>query len=167
MRLFKIILFICFLNLSLFAKTITIGATPDPFGTLLELLKDDFKNKGYELKIIEFSDYILPNRALQEKELDANLYQHKPFLEEYNTKKGANLIATTPVIIAPIGMYSKKIKNLSELKEGSKIAIPNDATNESRALELLEKAGLIRLSQNVQKTLFDIKENPKKSNLQN
>ncbi|MCG4149365.1 methionine ABC transporter substrate-binding protein, partial [Campylobacter coli] len=106
MNLFKIIILACILNLSsLFAQNITIGATPNPFGSLLELMKDDFKNKGYELKIVEFSDYILPNRALEEKELDANLYQHKPFLEEYNLKKGSNLIATTPVLIAPVGVY--------------------------------------------------------------
>ncbi|EJW1382800.1 MetQ/NlpA family ABC transporter substrate-binding protein [Campylobacter jejuni] len=146
MNLFKIIILACILNLSsLFAQSITIGATPNPFGSLLELMKDDFKNKGYELKIVEFSDYILPNRALEEKELDANLYQHKPFLEEYNLKKGSNLIATTPVLIAPVGVYSKKIKNLENLKEGARVAIPNDATNESRALELLEKTKLIEL----------------------
>nr|WP_139894065.1 MetQ/NlpA family ABC transporter substrate-binding protein [Campylobacter jejuni] len=155
MNLFKIIILACILNLSsLFAQNITIGATPNPFGSLLELMKDDFKNKGYELKIVEFSDYILPNRALEEKELDANLYQHKPFLEEYNLKKGSNLIATTPVLIAPVGVYSKKIKNLENLKEGARVAIPNDATNESRALELLEKAKLIELNKNTLKTIY-------------
>ncbi|EAJ9403907.1 MetQ/NlpA family ABC transporter substrate-binding protein [Campylobacter jejuni] len=164
MNLFKIIILACILNLSsLFAQNITIGATPNPFGSLLELMKDDFKNKGYELKIVEFSDYILPNRALEEKELDANLYQHKPFLEEYNLKKGSNLIATTPVLIAPVGVYSKKIKNLENLKEGAKIAIPNDATNESRALDLLAKANLIEFkSQSTLKTPIDISKNPKK-----
>ncbi|EAH4631275.1 MetQ/NlpA family ABC transporter substrate-binding protein [Campylobacter jejuni] len=159
MNLFKIIILACILNLSsLFAQR----ATPNPFGSLLELMKDDFKNKGYELKIVEFSDYILPNRALEEKELDANLYQHKPFLEEYNLKKGSNLIATTPVLIAPVGVYSKKIKNLENLKEGARVAIPNDATNESRALELLEKAKLIELNKNTLKTPLDINKNPKK-----
>ncbi|ECT4085011.1 TPA: MetQ/NlpA family ABC transporter substrate-binding protein [Campylobacter jejuni] len=163
MNLFKIIILACILNLSsLFAQNITIGATPNPFGSLLELMKDDFKSKGYELKIVEFSDYILPNRALEEKELDANLYQHKPFLEEYNLKKGSNLIATTPVLIAPVGAYSKKIKNLENLKEGARVAIPNDATNESRALELLEKAKLIELNKNTLKTPLDINKNPKK-----
>ncbi|MDX2331108.1 MetQ/NlpA family ABC transporter substrate-binding protein [Campylobacter hepaticus] len=162
MKLYKIILFICILNLSnLLAASITIGVTPNPFANLLELMKNDFQNKGYELKIIEFSDYILPNRALEEKELDANLYQHKSFLEAYNAKRNANLIATTPVIIAPIGIYSKKIKNLQDLKKGSKVAIPNDATNENRALELLEKAGLINLNQNSLKTLLNINKNPK------
>ncbi|EJC5514725.1 MetQ/NlpA family ABC transporter substrate-binding protein [Campylobacter jejuni] len=164
MNLFKIIILACILNLSsLFAQNITIGATPNPFGGLLELMKDDFKNKGYELKIVEFSDYILPNRALEEKELDANLYQHKPFLEEYNLKKGSNLIATTPVLIAPVGVYSKKIKNLENLKEGARVAIPNDATNESRALDLLAKANLIEFkSQSTLKTPIDISKNPKK-----
>lgn len=162
MKLFKFILLFCLLNLSpIFAKTITIGATPNPFASLLETVKDDFKNKGYELKIVEFSDYILPNRALEEKELDANLYQHKPFLEEYNAQKGTKLTATTPVVIAPVGIYSKTIKDLKNLKKDARVAIPNDATNESRALELLEKAGLIELNQNTLKTPLDIKKNPK------
>ncbi len=163
MNLFKIIILACILNLSsLFAQNITIGATPNPFGSLLELMKDDFKNKGYELKIVEFSDYILPNRALEEKELDANLYQHKSFLEEYNLKKGSNLIATTPILIAPVGVYSKKIKNLENLKEGARVAIPNDTTNESRALDLLAKANLIEFkNQSTLKTPIDISKNPK------
>ncbi|MFQ6342142.1 MetQ/NlpA family ABC transporter substrate-binding protein [Campylobacter sp. VTCC 70190] len=162
MKLFKIVLLICILNLSsALAKSISIGATPNPFASLLELMKDDFKNKGYELKIIEFTDYILPNRALEEKELDANLYQHKPFLEAYNAQNNAKLVVSTPVIIAPMGIYSKKIKDLEELKDGAKIAIPNDATNESRALELLEKANLIELNQNTLKTPLDISKNPK------
>lgn len=162
MKLFKIIILICTLNLSaVFGQSITIGVTPNPFGSLLELMKDDFKAKGYELKIVEFTDYILPNRALDEKELDANLYQHKPFLEEYNIKKGSNLIATTPILIAPIGIYSKTLKDLKKLKNGAKIAIPNDPTNESRALELLEKAGLISLRQNTLKTTLNISKNPK------
>ena len=162
MKLFKIVLLICILSLSsALAKSISIGATPNPFASLLELMKDDFKNKGYELKIIEFTDYILPNRALEEKELDANLYQHKPFLEAYNAQNNAKLVVSTPVIIAPMGIYSKKIKDLKELKDGAKIAIPNDATNESRALELLEKANLIELNQNTLKTPLDISKNPK------
>lgn len=162
----KIIFLSIFVFSFLFAndKTIIIGVTPDPFGVLMEDLKQDFKAKGYELKIVEFTDYILPNKALENKELDANLYQHKPFLEEYNRVRNAKLIPLSPILIAPMGIYGKKIKNLKDLKEGAKIAIPNDPTNESRALELLEKAGLIKLKNKNLKTPLDIIDNPKKLN---
>ncbi|MCH5335948.1 MAG: MetQ/NlpA family ABC transporter substrate-binding protein [Campylobacter sp.] len=142
-------------------KTIVIGITPNPFKALVESNSKDFEDRGYKIKIVEFTDYILPNTALANKELDANLYQHKPFLEQFNKNHGTNLVAITPIIIAPMGIYSKKIKNLDELKFGSKIAIPNDPTNESRALELLEKTGLIKLNDKPLKTPLDIIENPK------
>ncbi|WP_270978335.1 MetQ/NlpA family ABC transporter substrate-binding protein [Campylobacter helveticus] len=162
---FSKIIFTLFLFSSfLFAneKIITIGLTPNPSGILVEHMREDFKKEGYELKIVEFSDYILPNRALSAKELDANLYQHKPFLDEYNKNTKSDLIATTPVIIAPMAVFSQKLKNLSELKDGARIAIPNDPTNESRALELLAKAGLIKLNDKKLKTPLDIVDNPKK-----
>ncbi|EAI9313593.1 MetQ/NlpA family ABC transporter substrate-binding protein [Campylobacter coli] len=163
MKLFKIILLFCLLNLSpIFAKTITIGATPNPFASLLEKVKDDFKDKGYELKIIEFSDYILPNRALEEKELDANLYQHKPFLEEYNAQKGTKLSSLGSIVLVPMAIYSNDIKDIKNIPNGAKIAIPNDATNESRALDLLAKAGLIEFkTSSTLKTPIDISKNPK------
>ena len=143
-------------------RIITIGLTPNPFAIIVESMREDFEKEGYELKIVEFSDYILPNKALSAGELDANLYQHKPFLEEYNNNFKSNLVATTPILIAPMAVYSKKYKNLDMLKEGSIIAIPNDPTNESRALELLEKAGLIKLNDKRLKTPLDIINNPKK-----
>ncbi|MDL0101276.1 MetQ/NlpA family ABC transporter substrate-binding protein [Campylobacter felis] len=143
-------------------KIITIGLTPNPFENLIEHMREDFKNEGYELKIVEFSDYILPNRALSAKELDANLYQHKPFLDEYNKNAKSDLVATTPIVIAPMAAFSQKLKNLSELKDDARIAIPNDPTNESRALELLQKAGLIKLNDKALKTPLDIVDNPKK-----
>ncbi|EPB9177380.1 MetQ/NlpA family ABC transporter substrate-binding protein [Campylobacter coli] len=163
MKLFKIILLFCLLNLSpIFAKTITIGATPNPFASLLEKVKDDFKDKGYELKIIEFSDYILPNRALEEKELDANLYQHKPFLEEYNAQKGTKLSSLGSIVLVPMAIYSNDIKDIKNIPNGAKIAIPNDATNESRALDLLAKAGLIEFkTSSTLKTPINISKNPK------
>ncbi|EHE9212268.1 MetQ/NlpA family ABC transporter substrate-binding protein [Campylobacter upsaliensis] len=143
-------------------KIITIGLTPNPFENLVEHMREDFKKEGYELKIVEFADYILPNKALSNKELDANLYQHKPFLDEYNKNAKSDLVATTPIVIAPMAVFSQKLKNLSELKDGARIAIPNDPTNESRALELLQKAGLIKLNDKVLKTPLDIVDNPKK-----
>ncbi|EAL3281989.1 MetQ/NlpA family ABC transporter substrate-binding protein [Campylobacter coli] len=163
MKLFKIILLFCLLNLSpIFAKTITIGATPNPFASLLEKVKDDFKDKGYELKIIEFSDYILPNRALEEKELDANLYQHKPFLEDFNAHKGTKLSSLGSIVLVPMAIYSNDIKDIKNIPNGAKIAIPNDATNESRALDLLAKAGLIEFkTSSTLKTPINISKNPK------
>ncbi len=160
----KIFLSLAFILSLAFAddKTISIGITPNPFKSLMQSVQGDLKSRGYELKIVEFTDYVLPNTALAQKELDANLYQHKPFLEQYNKSHNTELLALTPVIIAPMGIYSKKIKSLEELKDGSRIAIPNDPTNESRALELLEKAGLIRLNEKPLKTPLDIVENPKK-----
>ena len=143
-------------------KIITIGLTPNPFEIIVEHMRGDFKKEGYELKIVEFTDYILPNKALSNKELDANLYQHKPFLDEYNKNVESDLVATTPILIAPMAAFSQKLKNLSELKDGARIAIPNDPTNESRALELLQKAGLIKLNDKVLKTPLDIVDNPKK-----
>ena len=143
-------------------KIITIGLTPNPFEIIVEHMRGDFKKEGYELKIVEFTDYILPNKALSNKELDANLYQHKPFLDEYNKNAKSDLVATTPILIAPMAAFSQKLKNLSELKDDARIAIPNDPTNESRALELLQKAGLIKLNDKVLKTPLDIVDNPKK-----
>ncbi|HEC1576483.1 TPA: methionine ABC transporter substrate-binding protein, partial [Campylobacter upsaliensis] len=104
-------------------KIITIGLTPNPFENLVEHMREDFKKEGYELKIVEFADYILPNKALSNKELDANLYQHKPFLDEYNKNAKSDLVATTPIVIAPMAIFSQKLKNLSELKDGAKIAV--------------------------------------------
>ena len=161
----RIFLSLAFIASFLFAnddKTIIIGVTPNPFKILVQANEENFRARGYNLKIVEFTDYILPNTALAAKELDANLYQHKPFLEQYNKNHNTNLIAITPIVIAPMGIYSKKIKDLKELKVGSKIAIPNDPTNESRALELLEKTGLIKLNDSALKTPLDIVDNPKK-----
>ncbi|MBS4268943.1 MetQ/NlpA family ABC transporter substrate-binding protein, partial [Campylobacter vulpis] len=126
---FSKIIFSFFLFFSfLFAneKTIIIGLTPNPFESLIEHMREDFKKEGYELKIVEFADYILPNKALSNKELDANLYQHKPFLDEYNKNAKSDLVATTPIVIAPMAAFSQKLKDLSELKDGARIAIPND-----------------------------------------
>lgn len=152
MNLFKIIILAYILNLSsLFAQNITIGATPNPFGSLLELMKDDFKNKGYELKIVEFFRLYFAQSCIRGKRTWCKFISTQTFFRRIQPKKGSNLIATTPVLIAPVGVYSKKIKNLENLKEGARVAIPNDATNESRALELLEKAKLIELNKNTLK----------------
>ncbi|KGI57043.1 MetQ/NlpA family ABC transporter substrate-binding protein [Campylobacter sp. MIT 97-5078] len=152
-------------SLSANDKIITIGATPVPFGEVLEFAKPLFKQKGYELKIVEFSDYSIPNKSLLEGSLDANLFQHKPYLDEFNRANKTDLQAVLSVAIFPMGAYSRKFKDIKELKNGANVAVPNDPTNESRALELLEKANLIKLDEKVAlKTPLDISSNPKKLN---
>ncbi|PSM51378.1 DL-methionine ABC transporter MetINQ, substrate-binding protein [Campylobacter blaseri] len=144
------------------AEKIIVGATPVPHAEILEVIKPELKKAGYDLEIKVFNDYVVPNLAVNDGEIDANYFQHIPYLKEFNKNKGTNLVETVGVHLEPMGVYSKKIKNLSELKDGSKVSIPNDPTNESRALDVLETAGLIKLDKNVVlKTPLDIVENPK------
>lgn len=150
------------LSLNLLAnETITIGATPVPHAEILEFIKPDLAKKGYDLQIKEFNDYIIPNTAVDEGELDANFYQHEPYLIEFNKNNSTNLVKVASVHLEPMGVYSKKIKNISDLKEGDTIAVPNDPTNEDRALVILEKAGLIKLGEGTLRTPLDIVENKK------
>ncbi|WP_267523079.1 MetQ/NlpA family ABC transporter substrate-binding protein [Campylobacter sp. MG1] len=150
------------LSANLFADTITVGATPVPHAEILTEVAKILKEQGHELKIVEFNDYVLPNLAVNDGELDANFFQHKPYLDEFNNQKGTNLVSVQGVHLEPMGAYSKVIKNISELKEKALVYIPNDPTNESRALNILEKAGLIELDKNVElKTPLDITKNPK------
>ncbi|WP_169784732.1 MetQ/NlpA family ABC transporter substrate-binding protein [Campylobacter curvus] len=144
------------------AKTIIIGATPVPHAEILEVVKPILAKNGYTLEIKEFNDYTVPNLATEDGDLDANYFQHLPYLEEFNKNKGTHLVKTVGVHLEPMGVYSKKIKDIKELKEGSSVSIPNDPTNESRALDVLASAGLIKLNNNPLKTPLDIVENPKK-----
>jgi len=141
--------------------TIKIGATPVPHVEILEAVKPLLKAKGYDLEIVEFTDYVTPNIAVDEGELDANFFQHLPYLEEFNKNKNTNLVKTVNVHLEPMGLYSNKIKALSELKDGASIAVPNDPTNESRALDILVKEGLLKFKDVDFKTVVDIIENPK------
>lgn len=143
------------------SKVITVGASPAPHAEILEVVKEDLSKKGYELKIEKFTDYKTPNIALDNKDLDANFFQHVPYLEKEIKEKGYNLDYTVKVHLEPIAFYSKKIKDIKELQDGAKIAVPNDPTNEARALRLLEKAGLIKLKEGELVTVRDIVENPK------
>ena len=140
---------------------IKIGATPVPHVEILEAVKPLLKAKGYDLQIVEFTDYVTPNIAVNEGELDANFFQHLPYLIEFNKNKNTNLVKTTSVHLEPMGLYSHKIKALSELKDGASIAVPNDPTNESRALDILVKEGLLTFKDVDFKTAVDILENPK------
>ncbi|MCX2683003.1 MetQ/NlpA family ABC transporter substrate-binding protein [Campylobacter sp. MIT 21-1685] len=143
-------------------RTLTIGATPTPHAEILEFTKPLFEQKGWKLEVREFSDYILPNIALNEKELDANFYQHRPFLDDFNKNKGTKLIGLDSIILVPMAIYSNTIKDLHTLSQNATIAIPNDPTNESRALDLLAKAGFITFkNKNSLKTPLDIQDNPK------
>ena len=141
--------------------TIKIGATPVPHVEILEFAKPLLKAKGYDLEIVEFTDYVTPNIAVNEGELDANFFQHLPYLKEFNINKNTKLIKTVNVHLEPMGLYSKKIKTLEELKDGATIAVPNDPTNESRALDILVQKGLLTFNDVELKTVVDIKTNPK------
>lgn len=142
-------------------KTIKVGASPTPHAEILEVVKPLLEEKGYELEIVEFDDYVLPNTSLAEGELDANYFQHVPYLEEMNKEKDLSLTYTAKVHIEPMGIYSEKHDSLDDLKEGAKISVPNDATNEARALQLLANNGIIEVADKELITAKDITENPK------
>ncbi|MCR1933488.1 MetQ/NlpA family ABC transporter substrate-binding protein [Clostridium tepidum] len=142
-------------------KTIVVGATPVPAGEILKAAKPVLEKKGYKLEIKEFTDYVTPNTALNDGEIDANFFQHIPYLDKFNEEKKTELEPTSKIFIAPIALYSRKIKNVNELKNGATIAVPNDPTNETRALKLLEKSGVIKLKKGDSLTKTDIIENKK------
>lgn len=145
-------------------KKLVVGATPVPHAQILNLIKPILAEKGITLEIKEFTDYVTPNIALDDKELDANFFQHVPYMEAFAKEKGLELVAAVKVHVEPMGAYSSKIKSISELKDGAKVGIPNDATNEGRALLLLQKQGLIKLKdpKALIQTPLDIVENPRK-----
>ncbi|WP_315435060.1 MetQ/NlpA family ABC transporter substrate-binding protein [uncultured Pseudomonas sp.] len=145
------------------AETLTVAATPVPHAEILEFVKPALAKEGVDLKVKVFTDYIQPNVQVAEKRLDANFFQHQPYLDEFNKAKGTSLVAVTGVHLEPLGAYSSKIKDLKDLPGGANVVIPNDATNGGRALLLLDKAGVIKLkdSKNILSTVKDIAENPK------
>ncbi|MDO5483820.1 MAG: MetQ/NlpA family ABC transporter substrate-binding protein [Desulfovibrionaceae bacterium] len=146
------------------AGTITVGASPTPHAEILAEAGKLLKAQGYTLKVIDYSDYVQPNVALDSKELDANYFQHKPYLDDFNAQKGTKLASLGPVHYEPFGIYAGKTKSLKNLKNGALVAVPNDATNEGRALLLLEAEGFIKLDKKagLTATRRDILENPKK-----
>ncbi|MEJ8303769.1 MetQ/NlpA family ABC transporter substrate-binding protein [Saccharibacillus sacchari] len=143
--------------------TLKVGASPTPHAEILEHVKPELEKEGVNLEIVEFTDYILPNTQLNEKELDANFFQHQPYLDDQNSKLGTDLVGVAKIHVEPFGAYSQKIKSVDELQDGAKVAIPNDPTNGGRALLLLEKQGLIKLKADagITATVSDIEENPK------
>ena len=126
-------------------KTITVGATPAPHAEILEAARAELNKEGYDLKIVEYNDYIQPNVALDTKELDANYFQHYPYLENFNKEHNTTLVSAGAIHYEPFGIYAGKTASLDALADGAKISVPNDATNEARALLLLEANGLIKL----------------------
>ncbi|MBO4967173.1 MAG: MetQ/NlpA family ABC transporter substrate-binding protein [Pseudomonas sp.] len=146
------------------AGDLSVAATPVPHAEILEFVKPALAKEGVNLKVKVFTDYIQPNVQVAEKRLDANFFQHQPYLDEFNKAKGTHLINVAAVHLEPLGAYSSKYKKLDEIKDGSTVVIPNDATNGGRALLLLDKAGLITLKDktNILSTPKDITANPKK-----
>jgi len=145
------------------AGDLSVAATPVPHAEILEFVKPALAKEGVNLKVKVCTDYVQPNVQVAEKRLDANFFQHQPYLDEFNKSKGTDLVSVAAVHLEPLGAYSSKYKKLDELKEGATVVIPNDATNGGRALLLLDKAGLIKLkdSKNILSTVKDITENPK------
>lgn len=142
--------------------TIKVGACVTPHAEILEAIKDDLKEQGYDLEVVTYNDYVLPNTALESGELDANYFQHKPYLEDFNKENGTHIVGVAAVHFEPMAIYAGKTASLDEVKDGAIVAIPNDTTNEARALLLLEAQGLIKLKEGagIQATVADIEENP-------
>jgi D-methionine transport system substrate-binding protein len=145
------------------AETLNVAATAVPHAEILEFVKPALAKDGVELNVKVFTDYVQPNVQVAEKRLDANFFQHQPYLDEFNKSRGTELTSVAGVHVEPFGAYSSKIKDLKELPQGANVVIPNDATNGGRALLLLQKAGIITLkdASNILATPKDIAENPK------
>ena len=148
-------------------KKIIVGASPAPHAEILKAAKEVLAQKGYELEILEYMDYIQPNLALESSDLDANYFQHLPYLESFNAENGTKLVSAAAIHYEPFGIYAGKTTSLEELSDGATVAVPNDTSNEARALLLLEAQGLIKLKEGADLTVTknDIVENPKNLNL--
>lgn len=145
-------------------EAIKVGASATPHAEILEQVKDDLADEGYDLEVEVFDDYVLPDQALADGDLDANFFQHKPYLDNFNKENDTDLVAADQVHYEPLGLYPGKTDTVDDVKNGAEIAIPNDATNGARALLLLQEAGLIKLkddSDTTTATTKDIEENPK------
>ena len=140
-----------------------VGATPAPHAEVLEQAKSVLAEKGITLEIVQFTDYIQPNTAVENGDIDANYFQHKPYMNEFNAENGTHLVSVADIHYEPYGLYPGKVKAIADLADGAQIAVPNDGTNEARALLLLEAQGLIKIKEGVglTATKLDIVENPK------
>ena len=145
-------------------KVIKVGASPTPHAEILnDVVAPLVEAAGYTLEVVEFTDYVLPNTATEDGEIDANYFQHVPYLDDFNAEKGTHLVNVAGVHIEPMSIYAGKTASLEELADGAQVAVPNDTTNEARALLLLQSAGLITLNDpdDLAATPKDIKDNPK------
>lgn len=144
-------------------KEIKIGATAGPHAEVAEAVAKEAKKQGLNVKVVEFTDYITPDKALASGDIDLNSYQHKPFLDNFNKQNNSDLVPIGKTILMRMGIYSDKVKDVKDIKDGGIVAIPNDPTNGGRGLVLLEKAGLIKLKDGVgfKATIADIADNPK------
>ena len=143
--------------------TLKVGVSPVPHADIINFVTPQLEKEGVKVKVIEFNDYVQPNLALAEKELDANFFQHKPYLESFAKDRNLKLVPLVAVHIEPMGVYSKKFKDLKSLPEGAKIAVPNDPTNGGRALKVLETAGILKVrpEAGILASPADIVDNPK------
>lgn len=146
-------------------EKLVVGASSTPHAEILEALKGELEALGYELEVTIFDDYVLPNLALADSEIDANYFQHEPYLLNFNAENGTDLVSAVAVHYEPMGIYGGQKASLDEIAEGDSIAVPNDGTNEARALLLLEAEGLITLKEGIDAstetaTILDIAENP-------
>ena len=145
------------------SKVIKVGASPAPHAEILAQAKTILAKEGYDLQIVEFTDYVQPNVALTDGDIDANYFQHKPYLDDYNTQNKTDLVSMAAIHYEPLGLYPGKTKTIADLKDGAQIAVPNDTTNEARALLLLQTNGLITLKADAgfTATVNDIEKNDK------
>lgn len=145
------------------SKELRVGVTPVPHTDILENIREDLKKEGIELKIVEFNDYVVPNLALADGEIDVNYFQHLPYLKKFATEKRLNLSSLGTIHIAPLGLYSNKYKSLDKLPKAPVLALPNDPTNLGRSLILLHQRGLLKLKNpnDWNSTEFDVIENPR------
>ena len=145
------------------AVELKIGVSPVPHADIINFVAPTLEKEGVKVKVIEFNDYVQPNLALSEKELDANFFQHKPYLDTFSKEHKLNLAVLTAVHLEPMGVYSKSIKNVADLPDGAKIAVPNDPTNGGRARKVLETAGILKVrpEAGILASPADIVDNPK------
>ncbi|MFG2601098.1 MetQ/NlpA family ABC transporter substrate-binding protein [Streptomyces sp. NPDC048462] len=132
------------------SKALVVAASPTPHADILDFVKKNLAQKaGLKLEVKEFTDYVLPNTATETGQVDANFFQHQPYLDDFNKKNNTHLVSVGTVHLEPLGLYSKKVKKADDIKPGQTIAVPNDTTNEGRALQLLAGNGLITLKDGV------------------
>ncbi|MCD7769175.1 MAG: MetQ/NlpA family ABC transporter substrate-binding protein, partial [Oscillospiraceae bacterium] len=144
--------------------TIRVGASPTPHAEILEVAKAILAEQGYDLEIVEYTDYVQPNLAVDSGDLDANYFQHQPYLTTFNEENGTDLVSVGSIHYEPFGIYAGQTASIEELTEGATIAIPNDGSNETRALLLLQQEGVITLADGIDAssnaTIYDIVDNP-------